>query len=801
MKSTLTLTMLLIGGLSADVQAQTLNDWISNDLMIGFRASGGTGSSDSYLVNVGSATNYNTNRSALTLSLGGIGTDLAFKYGSDWYSRSDLFWGIFGTTTNTAPTLYSSVARSDSNVQSTPPPSVTNPTIRNITASEITSVTADFNTLSPAANSTNAAFQPNSADPSSYNYQVTLDGTDFGTASQWNDIQGNPNQILDLYGQNNSGTFWRGGFFIDSTGTIAFSPTITPSPSPTPSPTPSPAAASYVWTNTSGSWSQAANWSNTVPSNGVSAVFAGSGGNSTNDIAGLSLASLTFSNTAGSYTLSGSNLVVGGIVNNSSSNQIISLGLGFTTNVTVNAASGSLGLTGNVALSNGAVLTLNGNNNTTISGPVAGNGSLTKSGSGTATLSGSNSFSGSVAVTAGRLGLASGNAISSSNAVSVSGGELSVDTNNTAASLTITSGLVSGNGTLTAATYALNGGTVSGNLGTGALTVGGNSTLSGTAASTNVTIGSGSLTLATNNSLAANASVVISDNATLNLGSSSQTLAAVTGNGRVTNNNGSLTLNASTNSSFGGSFTGTGTLTKSGAGTVTWSGDSLAYAGSTLLTNGGIALNGRLGGTLTVTNSGSLSGSGTLSSVTVAGGGSINPGNSPGTLTVSNSLSLNTGGILNWEINNWTGTAGTGWDLIEAGTLNIGATQGNTFVINVVSDNLSNFTNNAKSFQFLTYTNSPSFNADAFTVNYSSFAPLNTNATGIWTVTSSNNSLWLNYTNPPAVPFVWATNSGSWSTTNNWTNNASPSNTASVIFAGASGGNSTNDISNLRLTS
>jgi hypothetical protein len=222
-------TAFALGGITA--QAQVLNDWVSNDLLIGFRASGGTGTSDSYLVNIGTAANYNTNKTSFTLSLGNVGSDLAAKYGSDWYTRSDLFWGIFGTTTTTAPTLYSSVARTDSNVQSTPPPDVLNAPTRNATKTDITSVTSAFNLLSPTANSTNAAFQPNAADASSYNYQVTQSGTDFGSVSRWDNIQGNLNQILDLYGQNNSGTFWRGGFSLNNAGLIAFNPTIVPEPS------------------------------------------------------------------------------------------------------------------------------------------------------------------------------------------------------------------------------------------------------------------------------------------------------------------------------------------------------------------------------------------------------------------------------------------------------------------------------------------------------------------------------------------------------------------------------------------
>jgi fibronectin-binding autotransporter adhesin len=210
-----------------------------------------------------------------------------------------------------------------------------------------------------------------------------------------------------------------------------------------------------------------------------------------------------------------------------------------------------------------------------------------------------------------------------------------------------------------------------------------------------------------------------------------------------------------------------------------------------------------LGGTLTVTNSGSLSGSGTLSSVTVAGGGSINPGNSPGTLTVANTLSLNTGGILNWEISNWTGGAGlaSGWDLINVQTLQlVNSNNSGQFTINVSGlGSVTNFSNVSTNFVFLNATNGlPSFNTGYFTVNSSGFT--NDGATGSWSVVSSNNSLLLSYTVPlPQSNFVWATNSGSWGTASNWTNNAVPSDTVNLTFTG-SGGSSTNNLSGITAT-
>ena len=62
----------------------------NGDLYLGFEAAGGTGATANLVFDLGSATSFNS------LS-GAIGDDLAATYGANWYSRSDLFYGVIGS--------------------------------------------------------------------------------------------------------------------------------------------------------------------------------------------------------------------------------------------------------------------------------------------------------------------------------------------------------------------------------------------------------------------------------------------------------------------------------------------------------------------------------------------------------------------------------------------------------------------------------------------------------------------------------------------------------------------------------
>ncbi|HZO44882.1 MAG TPA: autotransporter domain-containing protein [Xanthobacteraceae bacterium] len=116
----------------------------------------------------------------------------------------------------------------------------------------------------------------------------------------------------------------------------------------------------------------------------------------------------------------------------------------------------------------------------------------------------------------------------------------------------------------------------------------------------------------------------------------------------------------------GGSFGSTGgSLTKTGAGTLTLSGTNI-YTGATTVNGGTLAVNSTLTATsgITVNNGGVLGGIGTVGNTTIASGGTLAPGNSIGTLTVNGNLTFNAGGFYTVEVSptaadrtNVTGTA------------------------------------------------------------------------------------------------------------------------------------------------
>jgi fibronectin-binding autotransporter adhesin len=358
----------------------------------------------------------------------------------------------------------------------------------------------------------------------------------------------------------------------------------------------------YDWSGGSGTWSTAGNWTNSAapPATGAKIYFSGDGGNSTNNAVSTEVTGITFRTGAGAYVVEGDALSISniGIANNSAALQTVTLDLTLIDNSIFNAAAGDLAIGGAIALG-GNTLSIDGAENTDLSGIVSGTGGVTKTGAGSLTLGGNNTFSGTLAANDGTL-LVGGT--QATTVVNVGGGTLLLGANNLladGATLTLSTGTVdlgafsetvasfnqSGgvftNGTLTATTYGLSGGTVGGTLSGGTANATGEVLLSGAINSTlNVNSG-GTLSLASSDRLG-NSSAV-----TVNAG----TLATVTFNDTV----GSLVL---TNS---GSITGSGTIT---AATYTLNGGTIGAnlgAGAATASDGSTVLNGTLAGDLAVT--------------------------------------------------------------------------------------------------------------------------------------------------------------------------------------------------------
>ena len=182
-----------------------------------------------------------------------------------------------------------------------------------------------------------------------------------------------------------------------------------------------------------------------------------------------------------------------------------------------------------------------------------------------------------------------------------------------------------------------------------------------------------------------------------------------------------------------GGITGGGDFKKTGEG-VMRIGDSSGFTGTLELQGGKAVVDGTMNSAskVLVGNGATVGGTGTVGALEVASGGAIGPGNSPGQLNVAGNATWAGGASYEWEINNFLGSAGTNWDFLNiGGGLNITATSGSKFLIDVVSLLADNSQGNARNF-FPTYNYSiaiataaggiTGFSQDAFQLDTSAFS-------------------------------------------------------------------------------
>lgn len=281
---------------------------------------------------------------------------------------------------------------------------------------------------------------------------------------------------------------------------------------------------------------------------------------------------------------------------------------------------GSATYAGNVT--NDATLHFDSTATQTLSGIVGGTGSLLKSNTGSLILTNNNDYAGSITVSGGTLqvgnnstaGFIGNSATVVNNAAMV--WHRSNDTN--------VGNNISGSGTLT-------------KLGGGLLSLNGTNTYTGT-----TTISEG----------------------TLRIGNGGTSGSA--GSGEIINN-AALVFNRSDAFSVANVISGTGTLTKDAAGTLTLTGSS-TYTGATTVAAGVLAIGaaGSLGGTsVTVDSGATLAGAGSFGgAVTILG--DHNPGFSPGTQTFTAGLSYGAASTLLWELTaNTTSGRGASFDAVD----------------------------------------------------------------------------------------------------------------------------------------
>jgi autotransporter-associated beta strand protein len=274
---------------------------------------------------------------------------------------------------------------------------------------------------------------------------------------------------------------------------------------------------------------------------------------------------------------------------------------------------GSISGAGAIQLGSARLTAGDNNASTSFAGMISGSGGLTKNGTGTLTLSGANSYTGATFVNAGALAIGSGGSLASG-----------VNNSATLTNAGTIGGSVSNTGTVFS-TGTLNGGLS--NTGTGTVFLSGqaNGTIfnQGNITLTGVTTGIGS----------------VSQNAgTFNLNGFNTSFGNLAGSGG-TIALGSATLTLGSNgisSTFDGTITGAGSLSKIGTGTFSLSGAS-SYSGLTTVNSGTLILgaNGALAGAVTnnatVSTNGRIAGlftnNAALTSTGTLAGGLVNAAN------------------------------------------------------------------------------------------------------------------------------------------------------------------------------
>ena len=212
---------------------------------------------------------------------------------------------------------------------------------------------------------------------------------------------------------------------------------------------------------------------------------------------------------------------------------------------------------------------------------------------------------------------------------------------------------------------------------------------------------------------------------------------------------------------YSGSLSGAGSVTKIGTGTLILSA-AQSYTGITTVSEGTLTVNGSLAaaGAVSVESGGTLSGSGSVGQLTVKNGATLSPGNSPGLLTADSAI-LQGGGKFKLELNLASSPApGTNNDLLTVtNALDLsGLSSGTPFVIELLTlDNgnvaaaLADFNDSLNySWTFATASSITNpiggFDSSLFSVNTAGFA---NSFTGSFQVREVGNTLSLNYVPVP----------------------------------------------------
>ncbi|MCW1925772.1 autotransporter-associated beta strand repeat-containing protein [Luteolibacter arcticus] len=211
-------------------------------------------------------------------------------------------------------------------------------------------------------------------------------------------------------------------------------------------------------------------------------------------------------------------------------------------------------------------------------------------------------------------------------------------------------------------------------------------------------------------------------------------------------NEGALSFSRTDAHTVGNTISGAGQVfigltTGTTAQTVTYTGTK-SYSGTTTVRNGTLLVNTALPASpVVVETAGTLGGNGALGA-TATVSGTIAPGNGVGTLVSTAGVALENGAHIAWQVADWNGSAGSGYDTLNAASITVNAVAGTPAVVVISPASLVNFTEVPKTFTLATTSGGVSgLDADEITVDATAFA-----GTGTWAVSTSGNLLQLSYT-------------------------------------------------------
>jgi len=401
-------------------------------------------------------------------------------------------------------------------------------------------------------------------------------------------------------------------------------------------------------------------------STSYSGVLSGTGG-----VSKVGSGTLAFD---GANTYSGTTRAVAGTLNLGNVNALSASTLDMAT-----ADAGTVGLTlsgqtynvaglqgtRNLSLGSNTLSVGANNGSTTYSGVLSGTGGVSKVGSGTLAFDGANTYSGTTRAIAGTLNLGNVDALSASTldmatadagtvALTLSGQTYNVGGLQGTRDLNFGSNTLSigaNNGSTTYAGILAGTGGVS-KVGSGTLALDGANTYAGVTRAVAGTLNLGNVNALANSTL----DMATADAGTVGLTLSGQTynVGGLQGTRNLALGNNRISVGANNAStSYAGSLSGTGGLTKVGSGSFNLTGNN-SYTGTTNVSAGTLLVNGdnsAATGAFTVDSGGLLGGSGTVGGATVFLNGSTHsPGNSPGLQSFTSGLTYNTSSTFQWEL-------------------------------------------------------------------------------------------------------------------------------------------------------